>query len=92
MRRFNALSIVNNHVPDLSEDQIRADNTHFGDDLHVIYEESGEYTGQGADSKYSHYLTIASADSHIFGLGIKGEAYATYLWNTETQKWILGGN
>lgn len=70
-------------------EQIRTDNPHFGTSVRVIA--VAEYRSKYFD--YTHRITFGSVDSYdpFFPDKIM-DAWATYLWSPSKNQWDLGAN
>lgn len=82
-------------LQELTEQQIRSDNPHFGPVIRLV--EEGAYLSRHFD--YTYFLTVGARDSKIDwsliqdGSDIRTmDAWATYLWSPSKQHWDLGAN
>lgn len=76
------------------DDQIRSDNPHFGPEIRIV-ENIIPYDGNFKD-RFSHQITVGAHSSVIEAFAGFPEkivdAWATYLYDTKQQRWVLGAN
>lgn len=76
-------------LPELTEEQIRKDNPHFGPVIRLIDE--GPYHSGKFD--FTYFKTVGAYRSKHEGEPEKlFDAWATYLWSPRRNKWVLGAN
>ena len=75
---------------ELTEEQIRRDNKHFGPVIRIV-EPVTPYKSK-AFKKLTHTVTVGAVKSYIDHGEAPIDAWASYLWNSETGQWVLGAN